>query len=184
METATIGLSGEMTFSLKGAYGQKKKLWQENRLGKFIRTHFGLDLKVMGLGRSVDELVVKNLITTTGKALTAGRINASGAPAAVTYLAVGIGTTAANAADTALEDEIVDSGLERAAATCTLVTTTTTNDTAQLVKSWSVTGSKAVTECGAFNDATTGTILGRQVFSAINVISGDTLAITYKFKVS
>ena len=103
--------------------------------------------------------------------------------AAFTYLAVGIGTTAADAADTALESEIVDSGLERAAATCSRVTTDVTNDTAQLLKSWSVTGTKAVTEAGALNAASTGTLLGRQVFSAINVVSGDTLQITYKFDV-
>jgi len=42
-------------------------------------------------------------------------------------------------------------------------------------------GAKAVTECGALNAASSGTLLGHQVFSAINVTSGDTLELTYNF---
>lgn len=127
---------------------------------------------------------IKNLVVSAGKAGVASRINGSGAEAAFTYLAVGTGTTAAAAGDTTLEAEIVDSGLARAAATCTRVTTSVTNDTAQLDKTFSVTGTKAVTEAGALNAASTGTLLGRQVFSAVNVVNGDSLQITYKFQVS
>ena len=76
----------------------------------------------------------------------------------------------------------VDTGLARAAATVTRVTTTVTNDTLQLVKTWTATGAKAITEVGAFNSASTGIMLGRQVFSAINTANTDTLTITYKFK--
>jgi len=97
---------------------------------------------------------------------------------------VGIGTTAANAADTALESEITDSGLARAAATCTRVTTTETNDTAQLVVSFDVSGSKNVTEIGMLNAASAGVLLGRQVFTALPLIAGDTYAATYKIIVS
>lgn len=184
MEVARLGLTGEMTFVLRGADGNIKNIWNENSIGRFIRRNTGLDLKVPGLGSYKENLVIKNLVTTAGKALAAGLLGASGAPAAVTYLEVGTGTTAAAAGNTALETAITDSGLARAAATVSLVTTTTTNDTLQLLKSWSVSGTKAVTECGAFNASSAGSMLGRQVFSAINVISGDTLQITYKFAVS
>lgn len=126
------------------------------------------------------ERKIHNLITTTGKAGAASRLNGSGAEAAFTYLATGIGTTAAAAGNTALESEIVDSGLGRAAATCTRDTTSVTNDTAKLDKTWSVTGSKAVTECGILNAAAAGTLLGRQVFTAVNVVSGDSLEIIYR----
>lgn len=127
---------------------------------------------------------IKNLVVDAGKAGVASRINGAGAEAAFTYLAVGTGVTAANAADTTLGTEITDSGLARAAATCTRVTTSVTNDTAQLDKTFSVTGTKAVTEAGALNAASAGTLLGRQVFSAVNVVNGDSLQITYKFQVS
>ncbi len=123
---------------------------------------------------------IQNLITIAGKAGAASRLNGAGAEAAFTYLAVGTGTNAAAVGDTALQTEITDSGLARAAATCTRVTTTVTNDTAQLDKTWSVSGTKAVTECGILNAASVGVLLGRQVFTAVNVVSGDSLQVIYK----
>lgn len=125
--------------------------------------------------------IVNNLVPSTGKAGAASRLNGAGGEAAFTYIAVGTGNTAAAAGDTALQTEITDSGLARAAATATRVTTNVTNDTAQLDKTFSVTATKAVTEAGALNAASSGTILGRQVFSAVNVVNGDTLQIIYKF---
>jgi len=119
-----------------------------------------------------------NLVTTTGKALVAGRINGSGSPAAATYIAIGIGTTAAAVGDTTLESEITTNGGQRASATASLTTTDTTDDTARLVKTFSFTGSFAVTEAGALNAASAGTLLNRQVFSAVNVVSGDSLQVT------
>ena len=83
-----------------------------------------------------------------------------------------------------LGTEIIDTGLARASATCTQTTTSTTNDTAQWVKSWSVSGSKAVTESGIFDASSSGNLLARQTFSAINVASGDTLQFTWKVQLS
>lgn len=145
-------------------------------------------LKVKGLisleltdkdGNLKDKRLIKNTITNAGLAqiaLLAG--DASAVP--FTFLALGTGTTAAAATDTTLVTESSASGLARAAATVTRVTTTVANDTLQLVKTFTAGASAAITEAGIFNDATTGTLLGRQVFSAVNVASGDTLAITYK----
>ncbi len=135
-------------------------------------------------GKIKDQREVQNLIVSAGKAGAASRINGAGSEAAFTYLAVGTGATAAAAGDTALQTEITDSGLARASATCTRVTTSVTNDTAQLAYTWSVSGTKAVTECGILNAASTGTLLGRQVFTAVNVQSGDSLAVTYKIQCS
>ena len=178
-------IRGELTFQVKDKFGTIKRLWNENALGKFIRRTFGFDLQgIFFLGNWADAMTFHNLIPTAGKAGMASRCNGSGAEAAFTYLAVGTGTTAAAAGDTTLETEITDSGLARASATASRVTTTVTNDTAQLDKTWSVTGTKAVTEAGALNAASTGTLLGRQVFSAVNVANGDTLQVTYKFAFS
>jgi len=185
METAKIGISGEMTFQLKGSDGKYKKLFTHNSIGKFLHRFAGLDLKIPFIfGSYTDTMVVKNLVTTGGKGLVSALLGAVGSPAGVTYLELGTGTTAPVAGDTALESAIVDSGLARASATVTQATTTTTNDTLQLVKLFTATGSKAITECGAFNASTSGSMLGRQVFSAINVVSTDTLSITYKFQIS
>lgn len=130
-------------------------------------------------GNLKDERLIKNIITNAGLAqiaLLAG--DASAVP--FTYLALGTGTTAAAATDTALETESSASGLERAAATVSRVTTTVSNDTLQLAKTFTSGATAAITECGIFNDASAGTMLGHQVFSAANVVSGDSIALTYK----
>ena len=181
---AKLHLKENVTYKVLDKGGNPKKIFKENLLWKIVHKFFKLDIQIPYLfGSWVDSKTLSNLVVTAGKAAIAALINGSGAGAAFTYLAVGVGTTAADAANTTLESEIVDSGLERASATCSRVTTDVTNDTAQLLKSWTVTGTKAVTECGALNAASTGTLLGRQVFSAINVVSGDTLQITYRFDV-
>lgn len=132
------------------------------------------------LGSWKSEKVIGNLITNAGFALAAGLLNGSGSPAAATFIAVGTGVTAANVTDTTLQTETATSGLSRAAGTLSLVTTSVTNDTAQILKSFSVSGTVAVTESGVLNAASTGTLLCRQVFSAINVVNGDTLQVTWK----
>ena len=136
------------------------------------------------LGHYAMAKTARNGVPTVGKALIAGLTMGSGAPAAATYIAVGTGTNAFSAADTTLQTETATSGLSRAAGTLSLVTTTTTNDTAQALKSFSVSGTVAVTESGMFNASSAGTLLARQTFSAINVINGDTLQITWKIQYS
>jgi hypothetical protein len=202
---AKMHLKLNVGYELRDQDGNPKQIFTENRIGKAMLRFFrqltdpiengqvkqgalnylaayGLRLPYI-TGVWSDKRLVSNLITTVGKALVAGRINGSGSPAAATYIAVGTGTTAANVADTTLETEITDSGLERAAATASLEDTDTTDDTARLTKTFTVTGTKAVTESGVLNAASSGTLLARQVFSAVNVVNGDTLAVTWDFDV-
>lgn len=175
-------LKGIIEITVKDKDGNLKQLFNQNFLGKFLLKVFGWDFKIPFLfGHYADSLKIVNTITNTGKAESINLLGNVSTPAAFTYLAVGTGTTAAAATDTALQTEIVDSGLARAAATVTRVTTTVTNDTLQLVKQWTATGAKVVTEAGAFNAASTGIILGRQVFSAVSLANTDTFQLTYKF---
>jgi len=102
-----------------------------------------------------------------------------GTATAFDYIALGVGTGQAVTATT-LASEVVTVGGERTAGTGTQTTTTVTNDTAQLVVTWSFTGSLALTEAGIFNAASTGDMLAYQNFSALNVTSGDSLEITWK----
>ena len=177
-------ITGVQSFQVTKADGSIRKQWQENSLGKFIRK-IGFDLQgLFFLGNYENSITHLNTITNTGLAGIASRINGDGSEATFTYLAVGTGTTASSATDTTLETEITDSGLIRASATCSRVTTTVTNDTAQLVYTWTVTGTKAVTEAGALNISSAGVLLGRQVFSAVNVANEDSLQLTYKFQIS
>jgi len=120
-----------------------------------------------------------NTITNAGLAqlaLLAG--DATAVP--FTYLAVGTDNTAAAASQTALIAEIVDSGLARGAATVSRVTTTQTNDTLQLYKEWTASGSKTVEEVGIFNDSSAGTMLGRKLTTSKAIISGEKLQATYQ----
>jgi len=134
-------------------------------------------------GKIVEERELKNLIVNAGKAEAAGLLNGvTSGP--FTYLAIGIGTTPAAAGDTALQSEITTGGGARASATCSRVTTAVTNDTAQLVHEWTFSSTFAVTEAGILDAAAAGNLLARQVFSAINVVSGSKLEITWKVQVS
>lgn len=132
-------------------------------------------------GNLKDREVVENLIVNTGLAEIAGLVGNTGSPTAFTYLAVGSASTAANATDTTLETELTDGGLKRASATVTRQTTTAANDTLQLVKTFTVTGTKTVREVGVFNDSTSGTMLSRSILTSDkNLESGDTFTLTYK----
>lgn len=169
-------------YALFDKCGKKKKFYQHNKLGRFL-FKLGLDLRGPLFGFYNSEMQISNLITTVGKAAIADLLGDVNTIAAFDYIAVGTGTTAAAVGDTTLETEITDSGMARAQGANSLVTTDTTNDTLQCTKTFTVTGSKAVTESGVLNAASSGTLLAHQVFAAINVSNGDTLAITWKFDV-
>lgn len=168
--------------------GRPKKLFQQSWFyGLLLKMGIvsPLTLKIPFLFGSWKRAInIRNTTTKTGFAEVANLMGNVASPAYFTYIAVGTGTTGATSDNTTLEAEISDSGLARASATVSRVTTTNTNDTLQLVKSFSVSGTKAVTESGVFNAASVGVMAARQTFSAINVVSGDTLQITWKLKVS
>lgn len=174
-------------YTLRDKNGNIKPLFQENKLFRFLLKH-GLISPLAPkvpflLGHWADARVISNLVTDAGKAGMASRLNGSGSEAAFTYIAVGTGTTAAASGDTALQTEITDSGLARVSATASRVTVDVTNDGARLTTTFTVSGTKAVTESGVLNASSSGVLLARQVFSAINVVSGDTLAITWTFDI-
>jgi hypothetical protein len=137
-------------------------------------------------GKLIESVQTPNVVTNVGFTEVAGLFcsDVAGSYTAFDYIGVGTGTTAATYTNTTLVTEITDSGLARAASTGTLTTTTVANDTAQFVKQFSVTATQAVTESAVFNAASSGTMLCRQTFSAINVVNGDTLQITWKVAVS
>ena len=157
-----------------------------------IGLRYGIDLVVRRKDGSIkQELHLGNIqdgvkrekghtITDAGLASIAGLILTDVTEADYDYLAIGTGTTAAAAADTALGYET-----HRAAGTGTLVTTTITNDTAQLVVTFSgYTGTEAVTEIGMFNASTGGDMFMRQTHAALNINwdAGDSYQATVKIQ--
>jgi len=132
-----------------------------------------IDGRVESYGRYED------IITNAGLAEVAKLIGADLGGVKFGYIAIGSGTTAPAATDTALEFET-----HRASATVTQTTTTVTGDTAQFEYTFSFTASYAISESGVFNDPTAGVMLCRQTFPVINVVSGDALTVTWKIVVS
>ena len=121
-----------------------------------------------------------NVVTSAGKAQIA--LLASDASAVpFSYIALGTGTTAESASQTALVTEITDTGLARASATVSRTTTTVTNDTMRLTYTWTASGTKTIEEVGVFNDATTGTMLGRKLTGSKTVNNTEQLTATYDF---
>lgn len=181
----SYSIKGIVTRQLFDANGKVKPMFKENALWSFLKKNFNLDLAIPFVtGYWTTKAISRNLITNAGLAIVAGQINGA-TTAPVTAVAIGIGTTSANATDTALESEITTNGGQRGAGTASRVTTTATNDTAQLAKTFTFTGSFAVTEEGILDNNTSGgNLLARQVFSAVNVVSGDSLSIVHKIVVT
>lgn len=148
------------------------------------------DIKVQGRVRLIikdkdgnvksDTGWLKNKITNAALAVFSGLVGNTGSQTAFSYLAVGTSSTATSASHTTLQAEITDSGLARASATVSRSTTTQTNDTLQLDKTWTVTGTKSIEEIGVFNAASSGVMGGRVLTTTKSVTSGDSVVATYK----
>jgi len=156
-------------------------------VSKFIKVdRFGmrdeLHIEVWHEGvKTVDKVYKGRCPTNAGFAEVAALVGNVGSPTAFTYLAVGTGSTAADPTDTTLVTEVTDTGLARAAATVSRVTTTVADDTLQLLHEWTATGIKILREIGAFNAGAAGDMLARKVYDAITTAETDHVKMTYKF---
>lgn len=171
------------TCAQKGTFhGKEVALFQPNAFTQFLVKNGLLNpntIKIPGLmGFWMDQMRISNLVTSAGKAGVASRINGAGSEAAFTYIAIGIGTTGAAAGNTTLESEITTNGGQRTNGTASRTTVDVTNDNARVVATFNFTGSFAVTEAGLLNAASSGVLLNRQTFTAVNVVSGDSLQMT------
>ena len=126
-------------------------------------------------GNVKHEVIIPNLVVTTGKSYIASRMKDASATA-MSHMAIGTGNTAAAAGNTALGSEA-----GRVALTSTTVTN---NDVAYVATFPAGTGTGALTEAGIFNASSSGTLLCRTVFSVINKASADTLGITWTVSVN
>ena len=125
-------------------------------------------------GTIKDRREIKNLVVTTGKEFIAARM--VGVPTAMSHMAVGAGTAAAAAGDTALGSELGRVTLASNSAAGAVVTYTATFPAG--------TGTGAVTEAGVLNAGTGGTMLCRTVFAVVNKGADDAMSITWQITVS
>jgi hypothetical protein len=118
---------------------------------------------------------VDNLVVTAGKGYVASRMKDATATA-MSHMAIGSGSTAAAASDTALGNQ-----LGRVSLTSTSVSSAVVTYVATFAAG---TGTGAVTEAGLFNASSGGTMLCRTVFSVVNTGSADSMTITWTVTVS
>ena len=118
---------------------------------------------------------VKNLVVDTGLDYIASRMKHASATA-MSHMAIGTGSTAAAAGNTALGSE---------AARQALTSTTVTSNAVAYVASFAAgTGTGAITEAGILNGASGGTLLCRTVFSVVNKGASDSMTITWTVTIS
>lgn len=119
-----------------------------------------------------------NIIVNGGFDLISDAIGrATGRPAVISHIAVGTGTTAEAATQTALVTEISRIAATYAHTAGTKVFTMTATFNAGVA-----TG--AITEAGVFNAASAGTMLDRVVFPVVNKGADDTLTAVFTFTLS
>lgn len=122
------------------------------------------------------------VITTVGKAMFADRVRTTPATYsnAPKYVAMGVGATGADrtavVGDTALSTEVET----RTSGTESIVTTTTTGDTYQVVGTVTASASRAVDEAGLFDASSTGNLFLSATFAVVNLSNGDSIQFTFK----
>jgi len=126
-------------------------------------------------GSLKDRREVKNLVVTVGKQFIASRMARSTA-AVMSHMAIGSGTTAPAAGDTALQSELGRVALSSLSASGAVVTHAATFPAA--------TGTGAVTEAGIFNASSAGTMQCRTTFPVVNKGADDAMQITWTVTVS
>jgi hypothetical protein len=119
--------------------------------------------------------------TNAGAAIITNRISQAGtAPKNIGW---GVGTGAAVVGDTALgtESAPTTSG-GRTVGTESRTTGSVTNDQYTVTGTVTAGSSLAITEAGTFDAVTAGNMLIRSNFSAVNVVSGDSIAFTFNLR--
>ena len=123
-----------------------------------------------------------NLVVTAGKQWVANRFKDDGGGftqlGEMTHMAVGEGSAAAAASNTALGNEVNRIALTTAGGTVS-------GATVQYDATWSdAIGALAIEEAGIFNANSAGTMLARTVFAIINKGTDDTVTISWTITVS
>lgn len=117
---------------------------------------------------------IKNLVVNTGLGHITSRLLGTSSNV-MSHMALGSGTTAAAAGDTALQSQL---GSRKALTSSTQ--SGSNNESIVYVATFSAgEATGAVTEAGIFNASTSGTMLCRTVFSVVNKAAGDTLQVTW-----
>lgn len=123
------------------------------------------------------------VFTNVGKEITTGRIKGVGSGAGSAepkYVAWGTGAGTAAATDTTLFSETGT----RTSGTSTQETTSTTNDTYQVVGTITAGGSLTITNAGLFDASTSGNLYMKGDFTGVALTVGESIQFTMKVQYS
>jgi hypothetical protein len=119
------------------------------------------------------------LLVNTGKAIVTNYL-AGGAATQPKYVAWGTGAGTTSATDTTLFSETGS----RTTGTATQQTTSTTNDTYQVIGTLTASGTVTITNAGLFDANTSGNLFVKGDFTGIGLTSGDSIQFTFKTQFS
>lgn len=138
-------------------------------------------LKLTGkLSIAINNEIVKevdNLVVTDGKEFVASRMKDT-TDGAMSHMAIGTGSTAAAAGDSALGSE---------SARVSLTSTTVSSNVITYIATFPAntpSSAAAITEAGLLNASSSGTMLCRTVFDVVNKGIADSMTITWSVTVS
>lgn len=130
-------------------------------------------------GKVKAEQVIPNLVVNTGLAYIVSRmVGTSKDP--MSHMALGSGTTAPAAGDTALQTQLGS----RVALSSSTISGDNNEKVVYIAAFGAGEGTGAVTEAGIFNDASAGDMLCRTTFAVVNKGADDTLQITWTITLS
>ena len=119
------------------------------------------------------------LLVNTGKAIVTNYLN-GGAATQPKYVAWGTGAGTTAATDTTLFTEVTP----RVSGTTTQQTTSTTNDTFQVVGTQTAGTSETITNAGLFDASTSGNLFVKGDFTGVPLNSGDSIQFTFRVQFS
>jgi hypothetical protein len=156
--------------------GKQKDLNEDSFINGYVTI-------IKNVGKPDEQVLCKdkhNLLTTDGRDFFHAQVytNTSAGTQGANYIALTTDSTGAAAGDTTLPDEIDSGGLERAIATG--ITHTNDTNVTTLVKTFTASATHtAVQMSGTFNAASVGILAHEAVFTAVTLVSSDTLQVTW-----
>jgi hypothetical protein len=126
-------------------------------------------------GKQKEQKTIDNLVVAAGKQVIAARLLGNTLPV-FSHMSVGSSNTAALSSQTSLGAELARVSFDS--------TSRTTNALSFVATFPAGSGTGTITEAGIFNDGTSGNMLCRTNFNAVNKASGDTIVITWNVTIN
>ena len=178
----TIPHPNTMIENISTIDGSQIKLGKQKDLNEdsFINGYVTI---IKNVGKPDEQILCKdkhNLLTTDGRDFFHDQVytNTTAGTRGANFIALTTDETGAAAGDTTLPDEIATGGLERAVATG--ITHTNDTNVTTLVKTFTASATHtAVQMSGTFNASSGGILAHEAVFTAVTLVSSDTLQVTW-----